>query len=88
MKDEILINPITGKEYVDVPPKVAAEYLGVAHTLVYEGLKQGRLPIGSAIKGKNGRWTYNIPCRRLKAYANGIDVLQTANLLKALKEAV
>ena len=29
MNDKILINPKTNQEYRDVPPTVAAEYLGV-----------------------------------------------------------
>ena len=39
MNDKILINPKTNQEYRDVPPTVAAEYLGVALNYVYEGLK-------------------------------------------------
>lgn len=82
MDDKILINPKTGEEYVDVPPKVAAKYLGVAHTLVYAGLQQGRLPIGSAVKGEEN-WTYSIPCERLKAYARGVDISLFSLLQKA-----
>ena len=66
MNDEILINPKTNQEYRDVPPTVAAEYLGVALNYVYEGLKKQTLPIGSAVKSDKGRWTYNIPIDRLK----------------------
>lgn len=40
MNNEILINPKTNQEYTDVPPTVAAEYLGVALNYVYEGLKK------------------------------------------------
>lgn len=39
MNDKILINPQTGQEYYDVPPTVAAKYLGVALNFIYEGLK-------------------------------------------------
>ena len=61
MKDEILINPKTGQEYDDVPPTVAAKYLGVALNLIYEGLKKQTLPIGSAVQSDSGRWRYSIP---------------------------
>lgn len=84
MKHELLINPDTGAEYDDVPPTVAAEYLGVALNFVYKGLQKQTLPIGAAVQSDKGRWTYNIPCERLKAYASGIDVLQTTALLKRL----
>lgn len=80
-REDILINKETGREYENVPPKVAAEYLGVAHTYIYAGLQQGRLPIGSAIKGEGERWSYNIPIDRLKIYKHGFDA---DNLLKLL----
>lgn len=86
MNTELLINPETGLEYVDVPPLVAAEYLGVALNFIYKGLQKQTLPIGAAVQSDRGRWTYNIPCERLKAYASGIDVLQTTNLIKQLLE--
>lgn len=86
--DEILINPKTGQEYTDVPPTVAAKYLGVALNFIYEGLKKQKLPIGSAVQSDSGRWTYNIPCARLKAYAHGTDIIQTASLIKQLFKAV
>lgn len=82
MNDKILINPKTGQKYDDVPPTVAAQYLGVALNFIYEGLKQKALPIGTAVQSDKGRWTYNIPCDRLKAYASGVDVLQTMQLLE------
>lgn len=84
MIDEILINPKTNQEYRDVPPTIAAKYLGVALNFVYDGLKQKALPIGTAVQSEKGRWTYNIPCDRLKAYASGVDVLQTTKILEFL----
>ncbi len=85
MNDEILVNPKTNQEYRDVPPTVAAEYLGVALNYIYEGLKKQTLPIGSAVKSDKGRWTYNIPIDRLKTYASGADIsLLTALLNKLL----
>lgn len=86
MNEALLINPDTGEEYVDVPPMVAAEYLGVALNFIYKGLQKQTLPIGAAVQSDRGRWTYNIPCKRLKAYASGIDVLQTTDLIKQLLE--
>ena len=70
----VLINPKTGEEYVDVPPTVAAKFLGVAPTFIYNGLRQGRLPFGSAAQGDKGGWVYNIPAERLKMYATGVDI--------------
>lgn len=85
MIDKILINPKTNQEYRDVPPTVAAEYLGVALNYVYEGLKKQTLPIGSAVQSDKGRWSYNIPIDRLKTYASGADIsLLTALLNKLL----
>ncbi len=88
MKDKILIDPNTGQEYIDVPPTVAAKFLDVALNFIYEGLKKRVLPIGTAVQSEKGRWTYNIPCQRLKAYAKGTDVLQISEFLNLLKEGV
>lgn len=55
MNDKILINPKTNQEYRDVPPTVAAKYLGVALNFIYEGLKKQTLPIGSAVQSDSGR---------------------------------
>lgn len=84
MNEKILINPKTNQEYRDVPPTVAAEYLGVALNYVYEGLKKQTLPIGSAVQSDKGRWSYNIPIDRLKAYASGADLSLLTSLLTTL----
>ncbi len=84
MNDKILINPKTNQEYRDVPPTVAAEYLGVALNYVYEGLKKQTLPIGSAVQSDKGRWSYNIPIDRLKTYASGADISLLTTLLNKL----
>lgn len=86
MNDKILINPKTHQEYTDVPPTVAAEYLGTALNFVYEGLKKQTLPIGSAVQSDKGRWSYNIPIDRLKAYANGTDISLLNKLLDSLSK--
>lgn len=88
MDDNILINPRTGQEYEDVPPTVAAKFLDVAPTYIREGLKQGTLPIGSAVQGKGGRWSYNIPVGRLKMYKSGLDISHLADYLKSCIAAV
>jgi hypothetical protein len=80
MNNSLLIDPKTGEEYISVPPKVAAEFLGVAITFIYNGLQQGRLPIGAAAQGAKGVWSYNIPIQRLKTYAAGIDVSLLAQM--------
>lgn len=84
MNEKVLINPKTGQEYVDVPPTAAAKYLGVALNFIYEGLKKQTLPIGSAVRNDSGRWTYNIPCARLKAYACGVDITLLNEFLNQL----
>jgi hypothetical protein len=84
MNDKILINPKTNQEYRDVPPTVAAEYLGVALNFIYEGLKKQTLPIGSAVQSDSGRWSYNIPIDRLKTYASGADITVSISLLRQL----
>lgn len=84
MNEKILINPKTNQEYRDVPPTVAAEYLGVALNYVYEGLKKQTLPIGSAVQSDKGRWSYNIPIDRLKTYASGADITVSISLLRQL----
>lgn len=88
MNDKILINPKTGQEYDDVPPTVAAKYLGVALNFIYEGIKKQTLPIGSAVQSDSGRWSYSIPCARLKTYASGADITVAINLLKQLLKEV
>ncbi len=72
----ILINPETGKEYVNVPVKVAAEYLGIAPGLVRYGLIEKSLPIGTAVspQTEGGKFKFVIPPERLKAYKNGDDI--------------
>jgi hypothetical protein len=72
--NSILINPRTGQEFVDVPPKVAAAYLGVGTPFIYEGLKQGLFPFGVAVQTESGRWSFNIPVERLKAYKEATDM--------------
>ncbi|MCH5298099.1 MAG: hypothetical protein J1E85_10595 [Ruminococcus sp.] len=86
MNNEILINSETGREYINVPATVAAKYLDISLRLVYDGLQKKTLPIGSAIQSDKGRWVYNIPINRLKAYANGIDVLQATEIIKLINQ--
>jgi hypothetical protein len=83
----ILINPKTGTEYIDVPPKVAAAYLDVGTPFIYEGLKQGIFPFGTAVQTKKGRWAFNIPIERLKAYKQAADmkIENLIPLIEALK---
>ena len=69
MIDKILINPKTGEPYKNVPPKIAAQYLDITPEFVYKGLREQRLPIGTACLFKGGKWSYNIPLERLIDYA-------------------
>ncbi len=76
----ILINPNTGQEYENVPVRIAAEYLDVAPGLIRHGLIEKRLPIGTAFppQSEGGKWKFNIPVERLKAYANAADLKLSA----------
>lgn len=75
MIDKILINPRTGEPYKNVPPKVAAQYLDTTPKFVYDGLRGQRLPIGTAVLCKGGKWSYNIPLERLIDYATKCNVI-------------
>ncbi len=72
----ILIDPMTGEEYENVPPKIAAEYLDIGIPSMYSGLKSGIFPFGSAIppQSEGGKWKFLIPVERLKAYKNASDL--------------
>lgn len=74
MKNELLIDPATHEEYINVPASIAAKYLGIGLPLLYTLLQAGRLPIGAAAQSAKGIWGYAIPCERLKAWANAADL--------------
>jgi len=65
---------ITDKEilenYINVPVKVAAQYLGWSAGAVMESLKQGIAPFGTSVR-MSREWTYHIPAKLLVAYQNG-----------------
>lgn len=71
---DILIDPETGRDYVNVPPKVAAKFLGVRLPTFYLMMQESKLPIGAAARTAKGVWCYMIPCERLKAYAAAADL--------------
>ena len=73
--DEILINPKTGKPYKNVPPKVAAKYLDTTPEFIYKSMRDQRLPIGTACRFGGGKWSYNIPIKRLIDYATKCNVI-------------
>lgn len=86
----ILINPETEREYENVPVKVAAEYLDIAPGLIRHGLIEKTLPIGTAFppQSEGGKWKFNIPIARLKAYANAADLNQAAEISEKLDEVL
>lgn len=52
-----------------VPPKVAAAMLGKGVMFVYMGLRNQRLPFGTATLGANGkRWSYHISPEKFASY--------------------
>lgn len=85
--NNILINPKTGREYVNVPVTVAAEYLDIAPELIRHGLKEHTLPIGTAFppQSAGGKWKFNIPIERLKAYSRGDDLNQVITINNKLE---
>jgi hypothetical protein len=79
--ENVLVDPKTGQEYINVPPRIAAKYLGVSKDYVYSGLKQGVLPFGTAVQSDKGIWSFNIPAERLKIYKNGMDISMLNQLI-------
>jgi hypothetical protein len=49
-------------------PADAARVLGKPPMWVMLGLRQGRLPIGAAVLGEGGRWSYDVRPERLAQY--------------------
>lgn len=88
--ENLLIDPKTGQEYTDVPSAVAAKYLGVSTMFIREGLITQRLPFGSAVQVNGGKWSFNIPIARLKAYkeARDLDIQPLLALTSTLAELV
>ena len=55
----------------DVPVSVAAEILGKTQMYVRMGLRNNRLPFGTAVQCEGGRWSYSIPTMLFIAYISG-----------------
>jgi hypothetical protein len=55
----------------NVPPKLAAKYLGAADLSVYYALQQGVAPYGYAVKNPGGKYSYQISPGLLVAYKRG-----------------
>lgn len=55
----------------NVPPKVAANYIGVALLCIYYGLQQKAFPFGTAILNPGGKYSYHISPGLLVAYKRG-----------------
>ena len=55
----------------NVPPRVAAKYLGAGALSVYYALQQGVAPYGYAVKCPGGKYTYQISPGLLVAYKRG-----------------
>ncbi len=72
--------------YINVPVKVAAKFLDISQKNVYEQLKQGVCPYGTAVQTDTGSWMFNIPVDRLLAYASGTDISLLNNLIKNLEK--
>ena len=55
----------------NVPPRVAAKYIGESLLSIYYGLQQRAAPYGYAVEHPGKRWTYNISPGLLVAYKRG-----------------
>ena len=55
----------------NVPPRMAAKYLGAGALSVYYALQQGVAPYGYAVKCPGGKYTYHISPGLLVAYKRG-----------------
>ena len=59
----------------EVTTKEAAERMGCTVLYVQEGLKQGELKFGTAIRiGNSNKYTFNIPRKRFESYIAGDDI--------------
>lgn len=58
----------------------AAEILGVSNEYIRLGIRQGILPIGTAVK-MSSVWTYHISPKLLEEYS-GVDVEATVNKMR------
>jgi hypothetical protein len=55
----------------NVPPRMAAKYLGAAALSVYYALQQKAAPYGYAVKNPGGKYAYQISPGLLVAYKRG-----------------
>lgn len=66
MKDEDIL------KYDNVPPEVAAQYLGTSSQYIRIGLQRDRLPFGTAVDiGGKGKYTYQISPQALINWKSG-----------------
>lgn len=72
--------------------KIAADYLGISPMAVSIGMKNDLLPIGFAVRNKEGyteSWSYHIIGERLIAYKYGrITNIQVENIEKNLQTII
>ncbi len=83
MKDEDIL------KYDNVPPDIAAQYLGTSPQYIRIGLQRGRLPFGTSVDiGGKGKYTYQISPKALINWKNGTSIKswieEKQEMLKAL----
>ena len=62
----------TLNKYKNVPVSVAAKLLDVSEGYIRVGLRDGRLPFGTAVQiTEGGKWTFQISPGLLKEYITG-----------------
>lgn len=76
-----------------VPIKIAAEFIGATESYVRQGLKDKRLPFGTAVQQSPTKWTFNISPGLLIEYKTGSIALkkyfeENKEILKSILENI
>lgn len=63
----------------NVPPQMAARYLSKGDDFIFDGLRDGTLPFGTAVRSsKSGKWVYDIRPEALVRYKHSGKMDTTA----------
>ncbi len=65
------IDELVEKYPQDIPVEEAAKVLGKTSMYIRIGLRNNRLPFGTAVLCEGGRWSYSIPTTLFTAYLKG-----------------
>lgn len=77
-------------EYKNVPVSLAAKLMDVSPMYVRVGLRDNRLPFGTAVQISGSQWTYHISPGLFKEYLDGTSLKnyfeENKNILKEILE--